>query len=393
MYLECPKRYWFRYIEKVPEKPKYFFSFGRSIHNALEFFYGGKEPAAPSLPKLLKAYKVGWVSEAYRDRSHEEMSFEQGKSMLIAFYHKHEPDFSLPLAVERRLDAKIDDIPVVGVVDRIDDSPDGGLSLMEYKTGKTDRFGPGSGERDRGKVGQLVMYQLLAEQAYGRKVDKVTFYFIPTLTAHEYPRAGEDASSEWKRVVVSTAKSICEEDFKPAPEEKKCLWCDYKPLCPVFHHERPVSSAVEEYAAQEPIGRDDEELALLVDRFGETQAKAHELGRELHELKSSIVAILAKKGYARAFGKKFEATVTREERWEFQDKKKVLELIRTAGLYETILAPSAPLVQKLMRDPGLEPSHRASLEASAQLTEVVDLKVSPVAAGGLPLFGRPAKKR
>ena len=38
LYNECPQKYKFRYIDAVPEKPRHFFSFGRSVHSALEPF-------------------------------------------------------------------------------------------------------------------------------------------------------------------------------------------------------------------------------------------------------------------------------------------------------------------------------------------------------------------
>ena len=37
MYRTCPQRWKFRYIDKVPEKPRSQFSFGKSVHTALEF--------------------------------------------------------------------------------------------------------------------------------------------------------------------------------------------------------------------------------------------------------------------------------------------------------------------------------------------------------------------
>ena len=40
LYLECPQKWKFKYVDKIPEKPRHFFSFGQSCHEALEFFYG-----------------------------------------------------------------------------------------------------------------------------------------------------------------------------------------------------------------------------------------------------------------------------------------------------------------------------------------------------------------
>ncbi|MBI5622942.1 MAG: PD-(D/E)XK nuclease family protein [Elusimicrobia bacterium] len=396
MYVECPKRWWFRYVEKVPEKPRHFFSFGRSMHSAVEFFYGVPCPPPPSVEELLRAYKSEWVSEGYRDKAQEATYFEEGKAILIAFYHKHAKDFAVPLKVEHEFSAVVEGVPVTGKIDRVDELPDGRLAILDYKTGK---------ELARNRAAddpQLTMYQLGCELEFGREVGRVAFYHLPTLEVQESGRHAASKVESLKRRISETARSIMNDRFDPAPEERKCLWCDYKPLCPVFRHQFPVSLAVAEEAAQAPEPDGDEKLSGLVDRYGEALARAAALDLELGELRSSIAELFRKKGYSRAFGRKFEAVVTRSERWEFRDKKKVLDLIKTAGLYETILAPSAPLVQKLMRDPGLDPGHRAKLEAAAELTEFSEVKVSPVVpvpppapepGGALPLFGKPAKKR
>ncbi|MBI4679073.1 MAG: PD-(D/E)XK nuclease family protein [Elusimicrobia bacterium] len=374
MYTECPKRWWFRYVEGVPEKPKHYFSFGRSLHSALEFFYGVNSPPPPGLEELLRAYKSRWVAEGYRDKTQETTYFEEGKSILIAFYHKHCSDFSVPLKVEHSFQTLIEGVPVTGKVDRVDRLPDGRLAVIDYKTGK-------ELAKDRAADDpQLTMYQLGCERDFGALCARLSFYHLPTLEMMDSARHSEAKVEALKRRVVETAQSIRANRFDPRPEERKCLWCDYKPLCPVFRHQFPTSLALAEDDAQD-VARDcDDKLAQLVDRYGELQSRAHDLDAELRELKAAIAGLLKRKGYARAFGKRFEASVTREEKWEFPDRPKVLDLIKKAGLYESILRPSAPVVRELMNDPALDPSHRARLEAASELTEIVELTVTPVGA-------------
>src|SRR5271157_4096568 len=89
MYLECPQKYKFKYIDKLPEKPKSFFSFGRSVHTALEFFYNVTSLPAPSLERLLGHYKENWVPEGYVDSEEEARYFSEGERILREFYKKH----------------------------------------------------------------------------------------------------------------------------------------------------------------------------------------------------------------------------------------------------------------------------------------------------------------
>src|SRR5882762_4436240 len=85
LYQECPQKYKFKYIDKIPEKPKHYFSYGQSVHLALEYFYGVKELPAPSLADLLKHFKEIWVSAGYKDDQTESQYFDDGKALLTAF--------------------------------------------------------------------------------------------------------------------------------------------------------------------------------------------------------------------------------------------------------------------------------------------------------------------
>ena len=42
LYIECPKKYWFNYIEKpdIEEEKHLYFALGTAFHSAMEFLYG-----------------------------------------------------------------------------------------------------------------------------------------------------------------------------------------------------------------------------------------------------------------------------------------------------------------------------------------------------------------
>ena len=63
LYNDCPKKWHFKYVEGIPEKPKHFFSFGKTMHSVLEFLYKVKTPVPPSMEKLLECYEKEWISE------------------------------------------------------------------------------------------------------------------------------------------------------------------------------------------------------------------------------------------------------------------------------------------------------------------------------------------
>jgi RecB family exonuclease len=363
MYAECPQKYRFKYVDKIPEKPKHFFSFGSSVHAALEYFYGVKILPPPSLEQVLAFYKENWIAAGYKDQDQEAQYFEDGRKILVLFYRKHIKSYELPFLVEYNFQLEVDGVPVTGKVDRIDRLSDGRLAILDYKTGKAL-----AGDRVQ-TDGQLTMYQMACEQLLGASVARLTFYHLPTLKEQTVERHSPELIEGLRARILRTAEAITQGFFEPQPEERKCRWCDYKALCPVFKDQPSKLPAAPSEAA---------ELSALVDRYGELLEKAEEVSQEAEELKENLRKILSRRGYVRAFGRKYQVLLSSSQRWEFPDKKKILELIRKAGLYERILAPSSPKVQELMADPALDADLKAQLQELGEKLEVWGLKVSPI---------------
>ncbi|MBI4387364.1 MAG: PD-(D/E)XK nuclease family protein [Elusimicrobia bacterium] len=404
LYLDCPQKYKFRYIDKIPEKPKHFFSFGRSVHSALEYFYNVPAAPPPGLPEVLAHYKARWVSEGYKDASQEAEYFDEGRRILEQFHARHAPQFAPPFFAEYRFDLKVDGIPVTGFVDRIDRVGSDRIAIIDYKTGKS--FGE---DRVRADA-QLTMYQMACEELLGLRVESLTFYHLNSLTPLTAPPHSADQVAGLRRRIVSVADSIRKEAFEPRPEERKCTWCDYKPLCPVFRAdnapllagssqglgERSTASAPpllagsspdaarEEFHLARGTGRDtggrgstssapvlaahmaagnasgggwdfgeDAELAALIDRYGRLLEEISGARTQAQDLSAEISSRLQELGGFKAFSSRYEANLSLEEKWEFSDKAKILDAIRRAGRWEDVLAPSAPLVQKLLEDPAV----------------------------------------
>lgn len=345
LYGNCPKRWHFKYIEKIPEKPKHFFSFGKSMHSVLEYFYDVQTLPPPDLEQVLKNYEENWLTEGYQNAAQEADYKAQGERILREYYAKHIDRFRIPYFVEYGFNLEVDGIKVVGYIDRIDKLDDGTLSVVDYKTGKA--IPKARVAQDQ----QLTMYQMACEELLGLKVSELTFYHLTSQTALTVGPHKKEQIDVLREKIVNTAEQIKAEKFDPRPEERKCGWCDYKPLCPVFKHQfaRQSNGADEE----RPALRSDEKLAKLVDRYGKMKEEIHEREEKADEVKAAIIDTLRAKGYVRAFGSRYEATAHFDDRWEFADKNKVKETIMDAGFWERIVAPSAPAVQKLMKDPNL----------------------------------------
>ncbi len=226
-YADCPKKYEFKYVLRMPEKPKHFFSFGKSIHSALEFMYDAEK--CPELDDILEFYDTNWLSEGYVDKKIEDKARKSGENMLRDYYRKHAGEWVKPLSVEAKFDMTVDHVRLTGFIDRVDVGPDGGLHVIDYKTGQSldvERI-----DEDE----QMTMYQMAAEHMYPEsKVDHVSLYHVPTLKLHQAKARGEELKQALRTKIVATAAAIQRQDFTATPSEKACSWCDFKASCPAW---------------------------------------------------------------------------------------------------------------------------------------------------------------
>lgn len=290
MYRQCPQRWKFRYIDKVPEKPRSFFSFGKSVHTGLEFLFQTPAGPLPTLDAVLEHYKTNWLREGYETAAQEKWFYQEGERILRGFYAKHQSDHRNVFQIEYKFNIAIEGVPLTGYIDRIDATPSGGLAILDYKTGK-----PFDKSRVRNDA-QLTLYQIACQQVFQKPVETVTLYHLNSLTPLTVPAHSKTMENELKAGVVEAAQGIAAEKFDPKPEERgHCQWCDYMQICPAFAGKKiPVAGS-----------SSSTEIADKADRLGKLDQKIDELMMEREELESDIGATLRATGKDQAQGRHF----------------------------------------------------------------------------------------
>jgi DNA helicase II / ATP-dependent DNA helicase PcrA len=235
----CPLQYKFAHILKIPSRGRYSFSFGRSMHRALEqffkqrmrahgslqqgLFHDGDNAAKPTREALLALYDAAWVSEWYESTRHEEEYKKKGREMLMAFYDRHEEEWPETIAVEQPFTIRIGGDTIKGAIDRID-LVDDGIRIVDYKTGKTPKS-----ERTVPKA-QLLLYQLAAEETMDRPVKSLVFSYLSDQTDISFLGSEEDVTAFQEHVRETIAK-IKQSDFTPTPSAQVCRNCDFRDIC------------------------------------------------------------------------------------------------------------------------------------------------------------------
>jgi DNA helicase-2/ATP-dependent DNA helicase PcrA len=235
-YEDCPKKYKYSYVLRVPSKPHASLSFGSTIHNTLKDFYTllkdsreGFEGIVekPTEEKLLELYDMHWLSQGYDSKAHEEKRRLSGKNMLKKYYKDLYSEDQRPYRLEESFSVHVGESVFVGKIDRIDIVNEGKdkleVEIIDYKTGKV------KNDANIKKDLQLPLYALFAEQKLGLKVVAAKYIFVEHGEVVEVD-VSEERKEAAKNRVVEIIENIKEKDFAPTPGYL-CRYCDYNTIC------------------------------------------------------------------------------------------------------------------------------------------------------------------
>jgi len=243
----CPLQYKFAHIFKIPIKGKGQFSFGKTMHAALQKFFAfvaerqGAEQVslfdngsatAKTIGELIKPeeldafYAESWIDEWFETASAKDEYRAKGKKLLKGYYDLVKDERIQPLFLEKPFNLKFEEATFRGAIDRIDLLPDGTVRVVDYKTGKP------KADDDIGfeEKQQLLIYQIACLEVLGKKPSALTFVYLDNGTTVEF--LGTDKDIDKIREYVSRMiGEIRQSDFSADPGEFKCKYCDFKDIC------------------------------------------------------------------------------------------------------------------------------------------------------------------
>lgn len=240
-YQQCPLRYYFTYVERLPEETvAASLVFGGAVHAAIEHHFRellvGNDP--PTVDAMLDAYHAEWkqrgTGEVQFGKEGTRDSLDSLASKMLSSFQAS--DASQPNGQIIAIEDELREPLLPGVPDllaRIDLLVDAGdeLIVTDFKTARS-RW---SRDQADDSAGQLLLYAELVRRLLPGKSLRLHFTVLtktkePAVDQHEV----EHAPARIQRslhTVDRVWRAISEEHFYPAPSPMNCPSCPFREPC------------------------------------------------------------------------------------------------------------------------------------------------------------------
>lgn len=226
-YQLCPLRYKYQYVLKIPVIPEGVTSLGTSIHNALQQFYQEYiHNNDLGVDRLIALLHECWIPLGYSSKHHEQKMKKEAEKMLKNYVKTYHSKAVQIVDLEKLFKVKIHevtDVYVTGKIDRVNKLPDGGLEIVDYKTGNL------PDEKKLRNSLQLSIYLLAATDKglYNKKISEIslTFYYLQENKKITIEQSGESIQKA-RELILNTVEQIQDERFEP----KVGPWCNFCPF-------------------------------------------------------------------------------------------------------------------------------------------------------------------
>ena len=247
-YKQCPRKYYYRYIKRLPTKPSIHLVRGTVAHSALEYFFEEPPTAVGSdWRTALQRHVLELLERFWEEHSAEFAQLEETPEELLMYKNETQQMLlrwvlSFSERVKQRLDAGKsfeeafeelkpvseakyvdEELQVMGYIDAVEEL-DGKVRLVDYKTSKKPEITPPYRL-------QLGIYALMYLRQHERLPDEVGVEFLRH--GGEYMSVNDelllDAQFEIEQIhMVTESDDIVNYPKSPSP---LCNWCDFYEVC------------------------------------------------------------------------------------------------------------------------------------------------------------------
>lgn len=236
----CPQLFKFRAIDKLPEPTTTYQARGTTAHLALERFYDLPAPERTA-ERLYQLFRDAWTelrttddyAQLFDDEDAERRWGLESLGLLANYFALEDPGAITPLDRELDMLEDIDGMSIRGILDRIDETDDGELVILDYKTGKAppERYAMSA-------FFALKIYALLIRKRTGRTPVEVRLLYLngPVLYRLAIDDQTLDATERGLRALWDRIGEAIDTNRFPPKPGPLCDWCSFKDQCPAWTH-------------------------------------------------------------------------------------------------------------------------------------------------------------
>lgn len=248
---QCPRRWKFRYIDKLPDPPGEPALRGTFVHSVLELLLQN-EPAERTPETAKRIARETWDEfKSDEDLIQLGLSEAEGRQFRWDAWQNIEQYFALEnpsqvnvVGTERDMKTSVGGTPFRGIIDRVDQTPQG-LTVTDYKTGRV----PSARYLDNA-LSQVWLYAAALQTTESQDISEVRLlYLSPGSKKRNDVRRAFDSDKMLDSVAVHTDtwngihQAVECDSFGPQTGPL-CSWCPYRAQCPegrVAHQRRQNS--------------------------------------------------------------------------------------------------------------------------------------------------------
>jgi putative RecB family exonuclease len=234
---QCPMKFRFSKIDKLPDEPSEATLLGNFVHDFCEQFYMF-DPEERIEALINPLFSEVWNSGNWEERIHP---YVRGEKHVRQFKWRavwcvenlwkiENPSEIEPEGLEYELNGKVNGVTLKGFIDRFT-VVDGGITISDYKTGKTPNPYYGND-----KFLQLKIYGALIDELGVGTTKKLELLYLKDGVKFDQDFTESDFT-ETVAYITDTKKAIdiaCETHVFDTNKTALCNWCAYKPQCPAW---------------------------------------------------------------------------------------------------------------------------------------------------------------